>query len=77
MAPFYDHQVGRFEAPRLDQLEIYLARARQARAQAFAASFGGLLRGLAQALAGFVRGAAVLPAQRDRHRTPRLTGGCG
>ncbi|MGH6912666.1 MAG: hypothetical protein ACREH3_03045 [Geminicoccales bacterium] len=78
MAPFYDHQVGRFEAPlRLDDRETYLARARRARADATAHMFGALFRGLARALIGFVRGATLLPPQRDRHRTPRLTGGCG
>lgn len=76
MAPFYDHQVGRFEAPRLDDLEVYLARARRARAEAVANMFGALFRGLANTLVGFVRGATLLPPRRDHYTTPRLTRGC-
>jgi len=43
MAPYYDHQVGRFEPPALpDHHAIILARARRARAQATSDLFRGL-----------------------------------
>jgi hypothetical protein len=81
MGPYYDHQVGRFEAP---DREILLARARHARSRAFADVFGGLYTGLkaaTRAVAGFVRyagaGAAMRPPCEDfGHGTARLTGGC-
>jgi hypothetical protein len=85
MQTHYDHQVGRFEAPRrLDDREVLIARARQARAEAMAEMFGALLRRLASVgrrAIGFVGSAgsgAGLTSPRELHtRTPlRLTGGC-
>jgi hypothetical protein len=81
MGPYFDHQVGRFEAP---DREILAARARQARAEATADMFGALYARLKtglRAVAGFVRcsgaGAALMPPHHDLgHRTARLTGGC-
>lgn len=86
MGPYYDHQVGRFERPDpVNDRDILLARARQARAEAMAEVFGTLYRGLksaAGAVVTFVRhagaGAALRPPYVDvRHHGPtRLTGGC-
>jgi len=86
MQTHYDHQVGRFEAPRrLGDRDVLLARARRARAEAMAENFGALYAGLksvAGSVVGFVRcagrGAALIPPGGDFHnRTPaRLTGGC-
>jgi hypothetical protein len=82
MRTHYDHQVGRFEAPkRLDDREALIARARQARAEATAELFGALFRRLAsvaRAAVGSVRGAALMPPRGDLHVRTRLhlTGGC-
>jgi hypothetical protein len=79
----YDHQVGRFEAPRLPEDRDVLIR--RARAEAMAEILGALYAGLkiaARSVVGFVRyagrGAALMPPRGDFHnRTPaRLTGGC-
>ncbi len=81
MAPYYDHQVGRFEPPTLpDHREIILARARRARAEATADLFRGL-RIVARSIATFFcyagYGAAKLPPQGGYHGTAaHLTGGC-
>lgn len=85
MAPYYDHQVGRFEPPALpDEREIILVRARRARAKATAELFRALYRGLklvARSIAIFFcyagYGAAKLPPQGGYHGTAApLTGGC-
>ena len=86
MQTHYDHQVGRFEAPRLpEDRDVLIARARRARAEAMAEIFGALYAGLkiaARSVVGFVRyaghGAALMPPRGHVHnRTPaRLTGGC-
>ena len=81
MQTHYDHQVGRFEAPRtLDHQESLIARARQARAEATAEMLGALLRGAtstARRAIGFVGSAGLMPRRGLHTRTPlRLTGGC-
>jgi hypothetical protein len=86
MQTHYDHQVGRFEAPRLpEDRDLLIARARRARAEAMTEVFGTLyagLRSVARSVVGFVRcagrGAALMPPRSDFHnRTPaRLTGAC-
>lgn len=86
MAPYYDHQVGRFEPPTLpDDRQILLARARRARAEATADLFRALYSGLrfvARGMVAFVHcaghGAAKMPPQGHyRGTTPApLTGGC-
>jgi hypothetical protein len=81
MQTHYDHQVGRFEAPRrLDDREVLIARARQARAEAMAEMFSALFRRLASVARdalGPGRGAGLVPPRKLHPRTPlRLTGGC-
>lgn len=85
MAPYYDHQVGRFEPPTLpDHHEIILARARRARAEATEDLLRALYRGLklvARRIASFFcyagYGASKLPPQSGYHGTAaHLTGGC-
>ncbi len=62
MGPYFDHQVGRFEAP---DREILAARARQARAEATADMFGALYAGLKTIAAG---GGGVRALRRRRRR---------
>jgi hypothetical protein len=86
MAPYYDHQVGRFEPPALpDHREIILARARRARAEATRDLFRTLYRGLELVARGAARllcyaghGAAWMPPRGDHRGTSpaHLTAGC-
>jgi hypothetical protein len=82
---YYDHQVGRFEPPTLpDEHQVLIARARRARAEATAAMFKALYRGLKRVAAGIAAffcyagyGAAKLPPQGRGHGTHApLTGAC-